>query len=429
MTRIIVCHGSAQLLHTVPALRQLGSGKTKKFRDYLVLCGLYVPTEDEPLLASYLEDLAQQMWPWTQILFLPRSWFVELALFCQAHSRKQVFGQVFESLGVKHADELFVAHNWMFESRVLMNAYRDARMTCVGDGFGFYVSHGTKSVAMTNPNAYFFGEGFLPAVEHGSRSDCKGLTLALAKAKSFAKEWTGLKTILGTVDFNRGCFLTPSELFPEPFSLPCQTVSRDTVKTMIDGLAGYRPPEPALGHRVKSGRWSLLLPCNLSEGREITLSNEIDAYREFLSSCATGKDTLCIKPHPRDRAEKGERLRSALSDLFAEIVLLNDPISRFTPVELLTYQLMSQFGVGPARIYSFGTTAISLRYLYDLPSVLGFGTGIVRKYFDPAFVDNRQFYEKLLRNSLSRLIAGSSEAESTHCSTGEKIFSDQPDIL
>ena len=135
--------------------------------------------------------------------------------------------------------------------------------------------------------------------------------------------------------------------------------------------------------------------------------NEILAYTEFLERQDLPREsTLIIKPHPRDRAEKIQLIGQKLRHLFSEVILLTDPNLFFVPFEIFlmqTVQRENEKTLRNLKIVTFSTACLSLEVFFNLVPMIGFGSELVSKYFNEAYVSGRLKHERDLQLGLQRL--------------------------
>ncbi|NEO61909.1 MAG: hypothetical protein F6J98_16305, partial [Moorea sp. SIO4G2] len=174
-------------------------------------------------------------------------------------------------------------------------------------------------------------------------------------------------------------------------------------------LRGLVNPEYILQFRKNIGEYpvSILLTSNFSEARRMSLENEIAAYREFLIAEGIEPNTvLVIKPHPRDDNVKLQKLEDALSDLFDKIIILSEPDLFFLPFEVFFAEAFLPLDSNPnnqPRVFAVSTACVSLKLLFNVPSIVGFGEQITSKLFYENYAAGRLEHEQELRAAINNV--------------------------
>jgi hypothetical protein len=147
---------------------------------------------------------------------------------------------------------------------------------------------------------------------------------------------------------------------------------------------------------------SVLLTSNLSEASRMSLKNEISAYRQFLISEGIKQNSmLVIKPHPRDDINKIQKLKHALSNLYTEILVLSEPDLFFLPFEVFFAEAFVKPDLtltNEVRVFATSSACLSLRLLFNVPSVVGFGEHITPQFFYKEYVTGRLKHELQLNS-------------------------------
>ena len=151
----------------------------------------------------------------------------------------------------------------------------------------------------------------------------------------------------------------------------------------------------------------ILLTSNFSEAQRMSEEDEINAYRQFLNSQKIEPNTiLLIKPHPRDGNIKIQKLQSALSDLFTNILVLSEPHLFFLPFEILFAQVFLQSDMSVReniRVLTVSSACLSLKLLFNVPCVVGFGEEITPQFFYENYVDGRLEHEQYLKAAIEKI--------------------------
>ena len=142
----------------------------------------------------------------------------------------------------------------------------------------------------------------------------------------------------------------------------------------------------------------------------MSYEQELLAYFQFLSSAhlATGT-VLLIKPHPRDDFQKIRQLQEQLSGLFAKIIVLSEPELFFLPFEVffmkafMSFDVLPQSEVCPIQVFAVSSACLSLRLLFKVPSIIGFGKNITSKSFYKDYIEGRLEHERILTNAIGAM--------------------------
>jgi hypothetical protein len=176
-----------------------------------------------------------------------------------------------------------------------------------------------------------------------------------------------------------------------------------TLKTKLDSIVDVNYI-CNLRATVENVSTSILLTSNFSEAAgRMSLENEITAYREFLEAQEITKNSiLLIKPHPRDSKIKLLKLKSALSDLYSSIFVL-DGILFYLPFEIFFMEVFlnpDSTKVSIPKIFTFSSACLSLEFLFNVQCNVGFGSNIVKKYFYKEHVSSRLNHEATLLSTI-----------------------------
>lgn len=406
LKRIVTCQGGIQLVAALAALRsheseQKRSGADHEYEDFLVVYDLSAPPDQIEKFASVVRQMAMTAANWeaaTHITHEQMSDFANVDISRAAN----VFAKLYELVGTSKADEIYLCRNFVFSNSLMMNAYSEAEKICYGDGIGIYFS-----------KAYF-----LPTVV--PRNGLALIREKLAKLKcSLGNRITAftlpdtnnnarISTVLREKDFDIGYFLLPDILGEHP-PMKTRVVRKELTTGIFRKLAGALDGDHIADRLRKISRVStvVLLTSNFTESGRMSGENEILAYTEFLERQNLPREsTLIIKPHPRDRAEKIQLIGWKLRDLFSEVILLTDPNLFFVPFEIFlmrTVQGENEKTLRNLNIVTFSTACLSLEFFFNLGPIIGFGSELVSKYFNEAYVSGRIKHEHDLQLALQRL--------------------------
>jgi hypothetical protein len=217
-----------------------------------------------------------------------------------------------------------------------------------------------------------------------------------------------LKKSLKTIEFDIGYFVLPDVMEELP---PMKTVTLDK-KILLETfqkLRGLVDSEylSTFRQRVANAPVAILLTSNFSEAERMSLENEITAYRQFLISEGIEYNTvLAIKPHPRDDNSKIQKLAFALSDLFVEILILSEPTLFFLPFEVFFAEAFVQPDLtltNQIKVFAVSSACLSLKLLYNLPSIVGFGKQITPQVFYKNYAAGRLKHELELKSAIQKI--------------------------
>ena len=407
-TRIVTCQGGIQLIAGLAALsahesEQKRAGDEFEYEDFLLIYGLYAPHGQIEAFAAFVKKMALAICNWKAIIYLTPKEMEDFAARLDIFPTPSVLASVQELIGITKADEIYLCRNWQFGNRLVINAYRTAKKICYGDGIGFYFSEAYFAAAPNNGTSLkSLVRGKLRHIKNSIKARVS--PAAAPAVPSRASE----SRVLGDVDFDVGYFLLPDILGQQP---PMKT--RLVRKEFTEGI--FRKLAAALdtGDVADSFRYIssvptiVLMTSTFSEAARMTAANEIVAYRKFMEQQNFPREsTLIVKPHPRDSEEKIQQLGQALSDLFAEVVLLTEPNLFFVPFEIFLMQIFrgeNEKALRDLKIVTFSTACLSLEVLFSLGPLVGFGSELVSNFFYEPYVSGRIRHESDLKRALQKL--------------------------
>ncbi|MBO3457607.1 alpha-2,8-polysialyltransferase family protein [Aetokthonos hydrillicola Thurmond2011] len=404
--RIVTCQGSIQLVTALSVLRYREQQHNQNciYENNLVIYDLYAPESQIDEFAAFIKKMAQKLTDWQSITYIKSEQINDIVNKLNSSSPANIFQMVRSLVGIESADEIYLSRNWQFSNQLFINVYQSAEKICYGDSIGLYFSSTSKA---------FFGTGnqpkenslTLPKVIFKRLSWCKDKTSSI---KEFVREKLELKTVLGTIDFDAGYFVLPDILDEVP-PMPTIKLDKSFILDTFEKL-GILADSNYITHfqeKITGLPVVVLLTSNLSEATRISFNNEIFAYREFLLSQKIEQNTvLVIKPHPRDNINKIEKLKHNLSDIFSKIVVLSEPEMFYIPFEIFFLKAFFSRDLklkDNIRIFAVSSACISLKLLFSVPSVVGFGDEITTRLFNENFVDGRLAHEHALRAAVENL--------------------------
>lgn len=383
---------------------QKDAGHEFEYEDFLVVYDLYAPHGQLEAFAAFVKKMALAVCNWKAVIYLTPEQMDQFAASLDISTKPTVFARVHELIGITKADEIYLCRNWQFGNRLMIHTYRKAEKICFGDGIGFYFSEAYFSPAVVNN-----GMG-LKSLVRGKlrrlRNSFRARVSPVAPQGAVSK--AGDSAVLGEVNFDIGYFLLPDILGEKP---PMKT--RLVSKQVTEGI--FRKLASALDAGENADRFEyisrvptvILMTSNFSEAARMSHANEIVAYRIFMKQLGFPREsTLIIKPHPRDGEEKIKELGRALGDLFAEVILLTDPNLFFVPFEIFlmqTFRGENERALRDLKIVTFSSACLSLEVLFNLGPIIGFGSGLVSKFFYETYARGRIRHEHDLALALRKL--------------------------
>ncbi|MEB3219534.1 MAG: polysialyltransferase family glycosyltransferase [Nostocales cyanobacterium 94392] len=396
--RIITCQGSIQLVTALSVLNYRGKEQknlNQHYEDYLVIYDLYTPPGQIEEFANFIKKMAQLVHEWKAISYVNPQQIDTISNKLGSSSPKKIYDIVHQLVGTNSADEIYLCRNWQFGNQLLINTYKSAEKICYGDSIGIYFSSNAKGLfAASTP------------VKLNFRSYIKK---KIKSVISHIKEKLQLKTVLKIVKFDIGYFMLPDIMGELP---PMKTVILDKLEllTTFDQLRGLIDIDYVLQlkEKISDNPVIILLTSNFSEAQRMSEEDEINAYRQFLISQEIEPDTiLIIKPHPRDGNFKIQRLQSTLTDLFANILILSEPDLFFLPFEILFAQVFRPSDmsvIDNIRVLTVSSACLSLKMLFNVPCIVGFGDKISPQFFFENYVDGRLEHEQYLKKAIEKII-------------------------
>ncbi|MEM7712013.1 MAG: polysialyltransferase family glycosyltransferase [Cyanobacteria bacterium P01_A01_bin.68] len=395
--RIITCQGSIQLVTALSVLNYRSKEQinlSQNYEDYLVIYDLYTPPGQIEEFANYVKKMAELAHQWKAIAYINPNDINFISKELATSSPRKIFGLVHNLLGTDSADEIYLCRNWQFGNQLLINAYKSAEKICYGDSIGIYFSSNAKGLfAPSNPPKLNFSSSIKKQIK---------------TASSKVKEKLELKTVLKNVEFDIGYFILPDIMGELP---PMKTIVLDKLELLntFDKLRGLIDIDyiSHLKEKVDDSPVLILLTSNFSEAQRMSEEDEINAYRQFLISQKIEENaTLVIKPHPRDSNIKIKRLQSTLAYLFTNILVLSEPHLFFLPFEILFAQVFLQSDIlvrENIKVLTVSSACLSLKLLFNVPCVVGFGEEITPQFFHENYAEGRLEHEQYLKAAIEKI--------------------------
>jgi hypothetical protein len=397
--RLVVCFGSIQLVTALSVLqyREQHQPATKQYKNYLVITPLAAPQGQDTEFADFIERMARSVLTWEKIIYISSQQKDAIEQKLGIVGRSGVFKLIYEQLGCDRVDEVYLAHNYGVDSRLLMNAYADAEHICYGNGIGIYTPKKAFPASNSQKKSGNLLQDKLSALQRkGQQLLSQGHLLSRAE------------TYLGIQEFDIGYFSLASAFGETPDMQEVVTLDRTvyaiTFKQLGTTLAHLMDVSyiETLSKCIQQSPTSILLTSNFSESAgRMSQDHEIAAYKAFLETQGIPDNSiLIIKPHPRDSKAKITALKAALGPLYADIFELSDPRFFYLPFEILFMALfpnLEQLANQSLKIFGFSSACLTLEFLFDVRCTLGFGTEIVKQFFYPNHVDSRIEHESDLQ--------------------------------
>ncbi len=395
--RLVACYGTIQLITAVSVLsyrEKEQQGQNFQYENYLLITPLFAPKEQTKEFVAFIEKMARAICSWERIAYISDEQMRSIHKSSNYSNISQVASLVDEFIEIGTADELYLTRNWHSTDQLLMNVYEAAEKICYGEGIGIYSSKPTFSPAHSpnifsdylNPkkNYVFLKRGIKKILPQKELPRKKEFDLGYFSLASAFGEMPTMKTI--TLD---------SKVYLETFEKTRKKLG-DLIN--IDYINKLR-------QNLQDIPSSILLTSNFSEAAgRMSLENEIAAYREFIKTQEIPtKSILLIKPHPRDSNTKIIKLKSALSDLYSDIFLLNEKFLFYLPFEIFFMEVFLNPDFKPLprpKIFAVSSACLTLKFLFNAQCIIGFGSDIVEKFFYQAHIAGRLKHEADLRSTI-----------------------------
>jgi len=395
--RLVVCFGSIQLVTVLSVMRyreKARQDQNLQYENYLLITPLFAPQGQSEEFAALIEKMARSIYSWKKIVRMPLEQKRAFAKKLKQSNLSKVANLVCEFIGSTKIDEIFLAYEFDFEDQLLMNVYEDAEKICYGDGIGIYMA---KS-AFPKANSLRDSQGYLHDIYRSLKEKIK---LLLPQRQLLKKQ-----------HFNIGYFSLPFAFGQEP-TIPTVILNREVYHETFEMLRQKLNNFIDINYinnlraKIQAAPISLLLTSNFYESGRVSLENEIAAYREFLQTQGiNNNEILLIKPHPRNSRAKLLQLKSTLSDLYADVVLLAEDFLFYLPFELIFMEVFLNpelSSLQNPRVFTFSSACLTLEFVLDTRCTLGFGSDIVQKFFYPDHVESRIQHEADLLSTIQEI--------------------------
>jgi hypothetical protein len=389
--RIVTCQGSIQLVTALSVIdyREQEQKLDCQYENHLVIYDLYSPPGQINAFAAFIKKMAKLICDWKTIVYIVPEQIQTMASKSSSTNSSTYFQRVYELVGTDSADEIYLSRNWQFGNQLFTNAYQSAEKICYGDSIGIYFAPDSKA---------FFLPQSLPK---------QLLTKLLKKSIERTKLILGYP-VLRAIDFDRGYFTLPNILGEKP-PMPVTVADKTSLLKVFGQLRSLldRDYISQLRQQIGDAPVSILLTSNFSEAGRMTLQQEIQAYREFLSGTAVSEGSiLIIKPHPRDSSQKIIALSDTFKELFAQIVILSEMSIFFLPFEAFFTAAFLDENLkltNQVKVFAFSSACLALKLLFNVPSFIGFGSEITNKFFAQDYAPGRIKHEQDLKMALTKI--------------------------
>lgn len=395
--RLVICFGSIQLVTALSVLSYREKQQQElnpRYDNYLVITPLFAPQGQDHEFAAFIEKMAKSLYIWERVVYIPLEQKYTLMKKFNKLGLSRISSLIHELLGSQHFDEIYLSHEYDFEDQLLMNIYDSAEKICYGNGIGIYTQQSAFPLSVPKDLS-----GYLNRV--------------YASFKKQIKSLLPQKHLLDKQEFDIGYFSLPSAFgqVPKMESIMLERhVYLETFQRLSWKLSSLIDINYVnhLYNQIQSAPISILLTSNFSEAAgRMSLDNEIAAYREFLETQGIDNNSiLLIKPHPRDSKAKILKLKSALSDLYADIVLLTEDFLFYLPFELLFIEVFlnpDRPQTQSPKIFTFSSASLTLELILNVQCVVGFGSEIVNKFFYPDHASDRIKHEADLLSTIGEI--------------------------
>lgn len=395
--RLVVCFGSIQLVTVLSVMNyreKTRLDRDSQYENYLLITPLFAPQGQSEEFAALIEKMARSICTWEKVAYMPLEQKQAISKKVKKSGLSQVTNLVHNLTGSQHFDEVFLAHEYDFEDQLIVNLYQNAEKICYGNGIGVY----TAQSAFPKANLLRDSRNYLDFIYKSSKERLRKI---LPKKQSLSEQKLDI-----------GYFSLPFAFGQEP-AIPTIILDRDVYRETFQKLSAKLSEFidisyiENLSDRIQTAPTSILLTSNFSESGRISTENEIAAYREFLINQGIRSDeVLLIKPHPRNSREKLLQLKSNLSDLYANVILLAEDFLFYLPFELIfmvVFLNSESVNLQNPRVFTFSSACLTLEFVFDTRCTLGFDSDIVRQFFYPDHVESRIQHEADLLSTIQEI--------------------------
>ncbi|PSM50061.1 hypothetical protein C7Y66_05855 [Chroococcidiopsis sp. CCALA 051] len=395
--RLVVCFGSIQLVTVLSVMNyreKTRQDQNLQYENYLLITPLFAPQGQSEEFAALIEKMARSICTWEKVAYMPLEQKQAISQKVKQSGLSKVTDLVHALTGSQHFDEIFLAHEYDFEDQLVMNLYQDAEKICYGNGIGVY----TAQSAFPKANLLRDSRNYLDFIYKSS--------------KDKLREFLPRKRSLSEQKLDIGYFSLPFAFGQAP-AIPTIILDRDVYRETFQKLSAKLSEFIDISYienlrdRIQTASTSILLTSNFSESGRISPENEIAAYREFLVTRGIRPDeVLLIKPHPRNSREKLLQLKSNLSTLYADVILLAEDFLFYLPFELIFMEVFLNTdlkNLQNPRVFTFSSACLTLEFVLDTRCTLGFGSDIVQQFFYPDHVESRSQHEADLLSTIQEI--------------------------
>jgi hypothetical protein len=352
--RIVACQGPIQLVTAVAVLRQrdreVAQTSDPVWDDHLIIMELAAPVGQEASFVKALERMAAALRPWKSVSYMP-----------QPHGLER-----FDEVG-----EVFVVREWQAGNQALLAAFPRAVKICFGDSIGIYLA---PTYMAPRPSLLRRAATALrrkPVLKPGASADCYYLAL-------------------------------PDAFDPAP-SRNVKPTDISLLRRTLEDLMPLVPRELLAELRARLGRRRLvvIVTSNFSEQGVMSTSVETAAYMEFIDAQGLDREALVLlKPHPRDRREKAEKIEEELKKRFTHVFTLSDAVASYLPLEVLMLEIRpaaeSHLGI---EICTFSSACLAAKHVLGIQPRIGFGARAVARHFAKPYIKPRLCHERQLHEA------------------------------
>jgi hypothetical protein len=262
-----------------------------------------------------------------------------------------------DTIGESVFDEIYLARDYCGHgSSLIMNAYKSASRIIYGDSLGIVGNEAGINVFNWQApmrSILSVAKRFLRRCLYGGpdrlRFEVAVLTLPITCSADYLDDIT--------------------------LWIPAKEFVVATVKSIYDNLNELSQYCDHLIAAAGDTDRRLFLLSNLHGSGLMSKENEIDLYLDVIKEMAEKGSTILLKAHPRNSNEVLQTLADRLQSSYKIVAIDDGELSRI-PIELWVRLIK-----GCEIIPMFSTSAINLRYIYDITVRLPLNERLVRKYF------------------------------------------------
>lgn len=397
--RLVGCQGSIQFLTALNVLVNHSHGDDGQPRKTVLLVyDLFAPLGQDKAFFEFISKLATQSnVVFDVIRYLPQGTLTQLQTDFLLNGMDDVRDQVLALAEVSRVDEIYLGTNWQPMNKLLLNCFSHSRKICYGDSIGLHIPDNYFSPLRLRTRL-----GKLPVITWFS--DLWKMIKVFRLSPSRKPKFSMLREIF----FDQGFYIT-LHLADELPPWATQLTSLEQIKRTWTQLIPYFSFEGIVDKLSSNSQIAVLMPSNFFEAGRMTMYDEISAYVEYVKANSSEGSQLIIKPHPRDGADKLQKLKAMLLANNYQVILLEQLDFYFMPFELvLLYlektkpQILTRF-----RYFTFSTACLSINLLFGQRPEVGLGNELVEKYFVREQVPHRLKHERDLKRLLNASVPAS----------------------